>query len=85
MAFMKRRLTIDSAGRVLLPKPLLHELDLGPGDALELESAGGKITLHPVRAAAPLAKEQGVWVFRTGQALSAFVTDDMLRRARETQ
>ena len=80
---MNAKLTIDSAGRVVLPKPLRDELDLGPGDALELESAGEKITLRPVRAAAPLAKEHGVWVFRTGQALSAAATDDMLRQVRE--
>jgi AbrB family looped-hinge helix DNA binding protein len=74
---------MDSAGRVVLPKPLRDELDLGPGDALELESAGEKITLRPVRAAAPLTKEQGVWVFRTGQRLSAAATDDVLRQVRE--
>jgi AbrB family looped-hinge helix DNA binding protein len=80
---MNARLTIDSAGRVVLPKPLRDELDLGPGDALELENSGEKITLRPVRAAAPLTKEHGVWVFRIGQPLSAAVTDDMLRQVRK--
>ena len=83
MPFMNTRLTIDSAGRVVLPKPLRDELDLGPGDSLELESTGEKITLRPVRSSPPLAKEQGVWVFRTGQPLSATDTDDMLRQVRE--
>jgi AbrB family looped-hinge helix DNA binding protein len=83
MAFMNTRLTIDSAGRVVLPKPLRDELDLEPGDTLDLESAGEKITLRPVRASAPLTKEQGVWVFRTGQPLSAAVTEDMVRQVRE--
>jgi len=80
---MNTRLTIDSAGRVVLPKPLRDELDLGPGDSLDLESTGEKITLRPVRASAPLTKERGVWVFRTGQPLSAAVTDDMLRTVRQ--
>jgi len=80
---MNTRLTIDSAGRVVLPKPLRDELDLGPGDSLDLESAGEKITLRPVRSSAPLTKEQGVWVFRTGQPLAADLTDDMLRQVRE--
>lgn len=79
---MNTRLTIDSAGRVVLPKPLRDELDLGPGDSLELDSAGDNITLRPVRAAAPLTKEQGVWVFRTGQPLAASVTDAVLREVR---
>ena len=80
---MSTRLTIDSAGRVVIPKPLRDELDLGPGDALELESAGDSITLRPVRAVVPLTKEKGVWVFRTGQPLTAGVTDDILRQIRE--
>jgi AbrB family looped-hinge helix DNA binding protein len=83
MTFMNARLTIDSAGRVVLPKPLRDELDLAPGDSLELESAGEKITLRPVRASAPLTKEKGVWVFRTGQPLGAAVTDSVLRELRE--
>lgn len=83
MPDMNTRLTIDGPGRVVLPKPLRDELDLGPGDSLELESAGEKITLRPLRAAAPLTKEQGVWVFRTGQPLSISVTDAVLRQVRE--
>ena len=79
---MTTRITIDGAGRVVLPKSLRDELDLGPGDSLELESEGDKITLRPVRSAAPLTKEHGVWVFRTGQPLAASVTDALLREVR---
>ncbi len=80
---MITRLTIDSAGRIVLPKPLRKDLDLSPGDCLELESAGERITLRPVRGTAPLAKKKGVWVFRTGQPLPASATDDMLNQIRE--
>ena len=37
---MTARLTIDGAGRVVIPKPLRKELDLSPGDTLELEAKG---------------------------------------------
>jgi len=74
---------MDKAGRVVIPKPLRDELDLSPGGSLELESTGEKITLRPVRLNAPLAKERGVWVFRTGQPLAASVTDAVLREVRE--
>ena len=74
---------MDLAGRVVLPKPLRDQLELGPGDALELESVGDHITLRPIRAAAPLTKENGVWVFRTGQPLTASVTDSALCEIRE--
>ena len=80
---MSTRLTIDSAGRVVIPKPLRDELDLSPGNSLELESSGDNITLRPIRAVTPLTKEQGVWVFRTGQPLAATVTDEVLRQIRE--
>jgi AbrB family looped-hinge helix DNA binding protein len=77
------RLIIDKAGRVVIPKPLREELHLAPGDALEIESAGEQITLRPVRGTGPLTKEDGVWVFRTGQPLPASATDDLLRQIRE--
>ena len=80
---MTTRLTIDSAGRIVLPKSLQKELDLGPGDCLEMESTGERITLRPVRGTAPLAKEKGVWVFRANQPLAASATDEMLQQNRK--
>lgn len=80
---MNTRLVIDKAGRVVIPKPLREELHLEPGDSLEMETAGEQITLRPVRGTGPLAKEHGVWVFRSGQPLSATSTDEMLDQLRE--
>jgi AbrB family looped-hinge helix DNA binding protein len=80
---MNTRLTMDKAGRIVIPKSLRDELRLEPGDDLEMESAGEKITLRPVRGTGPLTKEHGVWVFRTGQPMPASATDDMLRQIRE--
>ena len=76
------RLTIDKAGRVVIPKPLREELHLEPGDALDLETAGEYITLRPVRGTGPLTKEHGVWVYRVGHPLSASATDEMLQQIR---
>jgi AbrB family looped-hinge helix DNA binding protein len=80
---MNNRLVIDKAGRVVIPKQLREELRLEAGDTLELTVAGEEMTLRPVRGAGPLAKEQGVWVFRTGQPLPASATDEMARQLRE--
>jgi AbrB family looped-hinge helix DNA binding protein len=80
---MNTRLKLDKAGRIVIPKALQDELRLEPGDALELKSAGETITLRPVRGTTPLTKERGVWVYRTGQPLSAAVTDETLRRIRD--
>lgn len=80
---MSTCLVIDKAGRVVIPKPLREELHLEAGDTLEMESAGEQITLRPVRGTRPLTKERGVWVFRTGQPLSAKATDEMLQQIRQ--
>ena len=80
---MNKRLMIDKAGRVVIPKPLREKLHLEPGDALELEAIGEEITLRAVRGTSPLTKEQGVWVFRTDRPLPASVADNMLRQLRE--
>jgi AbrB family looped-hinge helix DNA binding protein len=61
---MKAKLTLDQAGRLMIPKALRQELHLGPSDVLELESEGDQITLRPLRPEVPLKKEHGVWVFQ---------------------
>jgi len=80
---MNGRLTIDKAGRIVIPKPLREELHLEPGDALEMESAGEQITLRPARGNEPLKKEHGVWVFHSGQPLPASATDEKLEQLRK--
>ena len=80
---MNSRLTIDKAGRVVIPKPLREELHLEAGDTLEMETTGEHITLRPVRGTGPLAKEHGVWVFHAGKPLPASATDELLQRIRE--
>lgn len=79
---MSIHLTIDKAGRVVIPKSLREGLHLEPGDALEMETAGEEITLRPVRGTGPLRKEHGVWVFYAGQPLSASATDEVLELIR---
>jgi AbrB family looped-hinge helix DNA binding protein len=80
---MNTRLTIDKAGRVVIPKPLREQLHLEAGDTLEMESTGEQITLRPARGTGPLTKEHGVWVFHAAQPLPASATDQMPRQLRE--
>lgn len=79
----KHIVDIDKAGRIVLPKPLRDELQLEPGVALEIETSGEELTLRPVRGQTPLRKKLGVWVFRSGEALSADEVEKTLRRVRE--
>ena len=77
-----RRITLDRAGRVVLPKALRDELNLSPGDTLDLTVQGDEVKLRPRRSATLLQKERGVWVFRAGQPLTAEETEETLRKIR---
>ncbi|HEX9456469.1 MAG TPA: AbrB/MazE/SpoVT family DNA-binding domain-containing protein [Candidatus Acidoferrum sp.] len=80
---MATKLTLDKAGRVVLPKPLRDRLQLAPGDTLHLEMEGERITLRPVRQNVMLKKEFGVWVYQ-GESTDTSITD-LLDRERENR
>ena len=67
---MNTTVTIDKAGRVVIPKEIRDELRLEAGDTLMLEFEGERVTLRPVRGGTPLQKERGVWVFHGGKGVS---------------
>ena len=73
---MTSRLTIDKAGRIVLPKPVRDDLRLKAGDSLELESTTEEIVLRPVTGKGQLRKKQGVWVFHSDEPL----TPEMVRK-----
>jgi AbrB family looped-hinge helix DNA binding protein len=79
---MTTTLTLDKAGRVVLPKPVRDEMQLRAGDSLELESSEDQIVLRPRRGGTGLHKKQGIWVFSTGEPISAEATDQALREMR---
>lgn len=79
-------LTIDKAGRVVIPKPLRDELHLQPGDSLEMEALGDKITLRPVRGPSSLYRKDGIWVVGAkGSAISSEITHQLIAEGREHQ
>jgi AbrB family looped-hinge helix DNA binding protein len=80
---MNTTLTVDKAGRVVLPKPVRDELQLAAGDSLDLESSGDRIVLRPVRGTAGMRQKKGIWVFRTGQPISAASINETIDQLRE--
>jgi AbrB family looped-hinge helix DNA binding protein len=68
---MSTKVTIDKAGRLVLPKPLRDELRLAPGDILELTREGDKIIISAAHPQLTLQKEHGVWVYRSGRPADA--------------
>ena len=79
---MKTEITIDKAGRIVLPKDLRQQLHLSAGDILDLTVEAEQITLRPRQVAPPLQKERGVWVFRTGQPLTTSEVTESLHQIR---
>ena len=59
------------------------ELQLSPGDSLELESSEERIVLRPARGRGQMRKESGVWVFDSGEVLSEQTVRKTLRKVRE--
>ena len=82
---MADTVTLDSTGRVVIPKGFRDELHLEPGDTLMVESDGEGVTLRPVRPEARMRKEQGIWVFYGGAAVSAEEIDQAIADMREAR
>lgn len=66
----------------MLPKPVREELQLAPGDSLELESSEDRIVLRPARGNGRMYKKQGVWVFNSGVPLTQDTVNKTVRRVR---
>ncbi len=79
---MNTTLTVDKAGRVVLPKPVREEMQLRAGDLLELETSEDRIVLRPRRGGVGLHQKQGIWVFGVGEPIAAGATDETLRQIR---
>lgn len=80
---MVTTLTLDKAGRVVLPKPVRDELQLGPGDTLELHSSEDEIVLRPARSKGRMYRKHGVWVFNSGEPLPPDAVEKTIRKVRE--
>ena len=79
---MNSKVTLDRAGRIVLPKSLRDELQLSPGDTLDLTVQGEEVTLRPRRSSTPMQKKDGIWVFSTGKPMASDETAEALRQLR---
>ena len=82
---MTAKATIDSAGRVLIPKAVRDELRMGPGDRLDLELEDDHVVLRPARSGTSIRKENGIWVFRSGHGISSAETEKALHDLRQAR
>lgn len=60
--------SIDKAGRVVLPKDVRRELAIQPGDLLKITIHGNEVTLSPNKEVSGFIKRGNALIFSTGQA-----------------
>lgn len=83
MAF-EMTLTIDKAGRVVIPKALRDRLHLQPGDELTVEGNDEEISMKPARSnGVRMIRKGGIWVRCGGERIPAELTDRILEELRE--
>jgi AbrB family looped-hinge helix DNA binding protein len=70
---MHAKVTLDKAGRLVLPKPIRDALRIVPGDTLEIECDDDRLVISPVRLRPGLQREQGIWVYRSGSPTTASI------------
>jgi AbrB family looped-hinge helix DNA binding protein len=74
--------TIDSAGRIVVPKALREALDLKPGQALEIRAADGRLEIEA--AATPLSlKKRGKGVVAVPETELPELTSEEVRETLE--
>ncbi len=65
---MHATVTIDKAGRIVIPKPVRDKLRLGAGDILALEAEDDQFVLKPIHPGTRLTKERENVARRQGAA-----------------
>lgn len=83
---MAAKVSIDQAGRILIPKEVRKKWRLQAGDELEIDIEDTALHLRLVQPAATIQKELGVWVFHSEpleQANFDVVEENRLARIEE--
>jgi AbrB family looped-hinge helix DNA binding protein len=80
---MKAKMTVDKAGRVVLPRTVRERMRLEPGESLEIEVFDDHIVLRPTRRLGTMRKELGVWVFDSGEPVGADVVRETIQKIRD--
>ncbi len=80
---MTAKLTLDKAGRVVIPKPIRDEMGLGPGAALKIEKKNDKIVLSPIYAEPRYYKKHGILVRETGTPITVEMVNSVIEAMRD--
>lgn len=69
--------TMDSAGRIVLPKAARDRADLKPGAEIEVRVIDGRIELEPAAAKVTIAKHNGFWVATPTASVPTLTHDEV--------
>lgn len=72
------RTTIDSAGRIVIPKPIRDDLGLQGGEEVEIVERDGRIEIEPVPTPMRLARRGNLLVAETEDPVPP-LTDRIVR------
>jgi AbrB family looped-hinge helix DNA binding protein len=73
------RVTIDRAGRVVIPQTLRHRLGLDPGSKLEIEEVDGALLLRPESTVQVDIAEDGLPLLRAPHDAPPLTSEDVRR------
>lgn len=69
--------TMDSAGRVVLPKAARDRAELRPGAEIEVRVVDGRIELEPAAARVTIEKQGGFWVATPAESVPVLTQDEV--------
>ncbi len=76
--------TIDRAGRIVVPKQFRDRFNLVPGTELEIEASGDGVTLRKVGAEPSLIRKKGILVHHGGARVAVDIVE-FIRAEREAR
>jgi AbrB family looped-hinge helix DNA binding protein len=76
------RSAVDSAGRIVIPKPLRDRLGLGRGSVVEICERDGRIEIEPAPSAMSLVRRAGARVAVPDETLPP-LSDEVVRATLE--
>ena len=80
---MKSTLTIDKAGRMVLPQGVRNQFGLHSGSLLEMKVSAHAITLYPAESKPAMSKEKGLYVHEGKPGDTLLNAIDLARDARD--
>ena len=78
-------ISIDKAGRLVLPKPIRDRFGLRPDSRLRVEADSGKIVLSPIEPPAGLVRDKDGWLVFNGGPAPNIDWDHLVDQDREEQ